>query len=74
MSSSMDYASGPIGADIAKPVALLKTDRPDVRCPSGIPISGAAQIVPRGPTGCGENNRDRAIPLWLIISLSIIYV
>jgi hypothetical protein len=70
----MDYANGPIGADIAKPVALLKTDRPDVRCPSGIPISGAAQIVQRRPPVAVRIIGTGAIPLWLIISLSIIYI
>jgi hypothetical protein len=57
MSSSMDYAGNPRREDIDKPVAPLETDRPDVRCPSGIAIYGVAprrSLVPRGRTGCGE--------------------
>jgi hypothetical protein len=38
MSSSMDYAGNPRREDIDKPVAPLKTDRPDVGCPSGIAL------------------------------------
>ena len=50
MSSSMDYAGGPITEDIDEPDAALKTDCPDVRYRFGIAIYEASivdSLVPR---------------------------
>jgi hypothetical protein len=61
-----------------KPAAPLKTDRPDVRCPSGIAIHGAAlrrQLRAERPHRLWTMIGRAAIPpLWSIISPSIIYI